>query len=114
MEMPVMDSGAMAVRMLLQDAGLERIPIVLLSGGVDLPRVAREIGTPYYLAKPVGPAGLLRVLEDRALVRSTRSRARVVSVRASARPHLVARRSETRMKNVRTSSHRAASRGHPQ
>jgi CheY-like chemotaxis protein len=68
-EMPLMDGRAMALSMLLRDAGLERIPIVLFSGGVDLPSVAREIATPYYLSKPVGPAVLLRVLERAATER---------------------------------------------
>jgi DNA-binding response OmpR family regulator len=65
-EMPLMNGRAMAVGMMLHDAGLERIPIVLLSGGVELPSVAGEIGTPYYLAKPVGPGVLLSVLERAA------------------------------------------------
>jgi CheY-like chemotaxis protein len=62
-EMPVMDGRAMAYRMQLHDAGLEHVPVVLFSGGVELPRVAREIRTPYYLVKPVDPAALLRTLE---------------------------------------------------
>ena len=65
-KMPIMDGRAMALRMLLHDAGLEYIPVVLFSGGVDLPRVAREIDTPYYLAKPASVALLLRTLERAA------------------------------------------------
>lgn len=51
-EMPRLSGPEMAVRMLVRDAGLERIPIVLLSGKLGLDRVAKAVGTPYFLAKP--------------------------------------------------------------
>lgn len=61
-EMPRLSGPAMAARMLVQDAGLERIPILLFSAGAELPQVALELGTPYYLAKPVDPARLIEML----------------------------------------------------
>jgi hypothetical protein len=68
--MPKLDGPGMAYRMLVQDDGLERIPVLLLSGGAYLSRMARVIGTPYYLPKPTVPAALLkavaRVLAERA------------------------------------------------
>jgi hypothetical protein len=36
----------------VHNAGLENIPIVLLSGVHDLQATARRVGTPYYLGKP--------------------------------------------------------------
>ena len=55
-------------RMLLHDAGEERIPIVLVSGRADLSDVAGRMGTPYFLAKATQDYGdaLLKLL-DRAL-----------------------------------------------
>ncbi len=52
LEMPRLSGPEMARRMLTEDAGRERIPIVLLSGVADLDRVAAVVGTPYVLAKP--------------------------------------------------------------
>jgi CheY-like chemotaxis protein len=51
-EMPVLDGPAMAMRMWLNDRGLERVPIVLVSGAVGLPEIAAKVGTPYFLGKP--------------------------------------------------------------
>jgi CheY-like chemotaxis protein len=51
-EMPMLDGPGMAQEMCVRDCGLERIPIVLLSGVVGLAGVARRVGTPYFLAKP--------------------------------------------------------------
>jgi DNA-binding NtrC family response regulator len=51
-EMPILGGPAMASRMLIHNAGLEKIPILLISGSPDLRRVAAEIGTPYFLGKP--------------------------------------------------------------
>jgi CheY-like chemotaxis protein len=55
-EMPVLDGPAMAYRLIVRDAGDEGIPIVVVSGVMDLPRVAARVGTEYYLAKPFGLA----------------------------------------------------------
>jgi CheY-like chemotaxis protein len=51
-EMPILDGPGMVTRILVHDAGLEEIPVVLLSGSPELTRVAREVGTPYFLGKP--------------------------------------------------------------
>ncbi len=67
-DMPLLSGPEMAHRMLLHDAGEERIPILLVSGRDDLPEIARRMGTPYFLAKATPDYGntLLKVL-DRAL-----------------------------------------------
>lgn len=65
-EMPVLDGPSMVTRMLVEDAGRERIPVLLVSGVVDLPRVAQRVGTPYALAKPFAPTALL-ALASKAL-----------------------------------------------
>ncbi len=66
-EMPVLDGPGMAYRMLVADVGREKIPVILLSGVMDLDRVAARVGTPYFLAKPYGIEPLIELL-DRALV----------------------------------------------
>ena len=58
-EMPVLDGPGMVTRMLVEDAGRERIPVVLVSGVVELSSVAERVGTPYALAKPFDPTALL-------------------------------------------------------
>ncbi len=65
-EMPRLTGPQMAYEMFLRDAGEEIIPIVLLSGKVDLDCVAAAVGTPYFLPKPY-PVGQLLALLDRAL-----------------------------------------------
>jgi CheY-like chemotaxis protein len=67
-DMPVLSGPGMAHRMLLHDAGEERIPIVLVSGRSDLSEVAGRMRTPYFLAKGSPDYGtvLLQIL-DRAL-----------------------------------------------
>jgi CheY-like chemotaxis protein len=66
-EMPVLDGPAMAAEMLIEDVGREKIPIVLVSGFVDLPAVARRVGTPYAVPKPSTPEAFFSVV-NRALV----------------------------------------------
>jgi DNA-binding response OmpR family regulator len=61
-DMPKLDGPGMATQMLIDDAGHEQIPILLLSGCADLACVARAIGTPYYLVKPAAPATLMATL----------------------------------------------------
>jgi CheY-like chemotaxis protein len=51
-EMPVLTGPAMARLMFLHDAGLEAIPVLLLSGVLELPEIAASVGTRYFLAKP--------------------------------------------------------------
>lgn len=69
-EMPVLDGPGMARRVLARDAGAEKIPLILLSGVADLRRLARELGTPYFLGKPYTVDQLLTLI-DRALVEGT-------------------------------------------
>ncbi len=54
-DMPVMDGPGMAHQMLVNDAGEEKIPIVLVSARSDLAEIATRMGTPYFLTK--GSAG---------------------------------------------------------
>jgi CheY-like chemotaxis protein len=65
-DMPVLGGPGMAHRMLLHDAGEENVPIILVSGRPDLPELAEEMGTPYYLAKPATLEAFLTLL-DRTL-----------------------------------------------
>jgi DNA-binding NtrC family response regulator len=65
-DMPVLGGPGMAHKMLLHDAGEERIPIILMSGRGDLSQIAREMGTSYFLKKPPTLDGFLTLL-DRAL-----------------------------------------------
>lgn len=65
-EMPVMTGPEMAIQLLLQDAGMEKIPVILSSGMPDLERIAETVGSPYFLAKPWQPDDLAAML-DRAL-----------------------------------------------
>lgn len=72
-EMPILDGPGLAYRMFVHNAGMENIPIVLISGVLDLRHVAERVGTPYFIAKPFTPARLLglvhRALEERTLPR---------------------------------------------
>jgi CheY-like chemotaxis protein len=61
-EMPILTGPGMAARMLAEDCGRERIPIVIISGASDLIAIARRVGTPYYLAKPFEPSDMLAVV----------------------------------------------------
>jgi CheY-like chemotaxis protein len=61
-EMPVLDGPSMVYQMFVRDAGLEAIPIVLVSGVPRLREVAAIVGTPYYLSKPYRHTHLLAML----------------------------------------------------
>jgi len=52
LEMPRLSGSAMAYRMFLHNAGWEHIPLILLSGRMDVKEIAATLGTEYYLAKP--------------------------------------------------------------
>jgi DNA-binding NtrC family response regulator len=65
-EMPVLDGPGMAYEILIQDAGKEMIPIVMISGHPDLNSIAARVGTPYCAPKPC-PLDMLIGLLDRAL-----------------------------------------------
>lgn len=66
-DMPVLGGPGMAHKMLLHDAGEDSIPIILMSGRPDLAQIAKEMGTPYYLAKPTTIEAFLTLL-DRTLL----------------------------------------------
>jgi DNA-binding NtrC family response regulator len=51
-QMPVLDGPAMACEMFLRDHGLEKVPVILVSGVSNLSELAARIGTPYFLRKP--------------------------------------------------------------
>ena len=65
-DMPVLGGPGMAHKMLLHDAGEEKVPIILCSARSDLPQLASEMGTPYSLAKPFKLELLLTVLHKAA------------------------------------------------
>jgi CheY-like chemotaxis protein len=69
-EMPVLTGPEVSYRMLVHDAGQEQVPIVLLSGVVNLAEVAALVGTPYFLSKPFDIDAVLRLV-SRALVERT-------------------------------------------
>jgi DNA-binding NtrC family response regulator len=65
-DMPVLSGPGMAHKMLLHDAGEEKIPIILMSGRDDLPEIAQRMGTSYALRKPATIDAFQELL-DRAL-----------------------------------------------
>ncbi len=69
LDMPVLNGEGMARQMLLRGAGAEAIPILLVSGRSDLPAVAAQIGTPYFIAKAsTDYCDVVLNILDRALV----------------------------------------------
>jgi DNA-binding NtrC family response regulator len=66
-EMPILNGPGMSMRMLLGDAGMEKVPVVLLSGVPNLRSIAKRVGTPYFLSKPCTFAKLGHML-DRVVV----------------------------------------------
>jgi DNA-binding NtrC family response regulator len=63
-EMPVLTGPQMAVAMFLHDMGMEQIPVVLLSGALNLATIAEALGTPYFVAKPCNVETLLGVVDE--------------------------------------------------
>ena len=61
-DMPVLGGPGMAHKMLLHDAGEEKIPIILMSARRDLREVARTMGTSYVVTKPTSIEEFLDVL----------------------------------------------------
>jgi CheY-like chemotaxis protein len=62
-EMPVLDGPGLAARMLLENAGKEKIPIVIMSGAQELAGIASRVGTPYFLPKPSTPRDILLMVQ---------------------------------------------------
>jgi CheY-like chemotaxis protein len=65
-EMPILTGPEMAYEMFIRNCGVEKIPIILISGVVGLNELAEIVGTPYFLTKPYSPETLLKMM-DRAL-----------------------------------------------
>lgn len=61
-DMPVLDGPAMVYRMLIEDCGLESIPIIMSSAVPRLHEVAARVGTPYFLGKPFDPTELMELV----------------------------------------------------
>jgi DNA-binding NtrC family response regulator len=61
-EMPQLDGPHTAHELFLQDVGREKIPVILVSGRLDLQRIAALIGTPYFLPKPCAAEPLLATI----------------------------------------------------
>ena len=61
-EMPVLDGPGMAYRMFVEDAGKEKIPLVIVSGAPRLGDIAERVGTPYVLSKPFDPVDLVGIV----------------------------------------------------
>jgi DNA-binding NtrC family response regulator len=51
-EMPILDGPGMALRMFLENHGLEKVPIVIVSAFPNIQKTADEVGTPYFISKP--------------------------------------------------------------
>jgi DNA-binding NtrC family response regulator len=62
-EMPHLTGPEMVYRMIVEDAGMEGVPVVLVSGIEGLPAVASQVGTPYFLGKPFAIDALLELLQ---------------------------------------------------
>jgi DNA-binding NtrC family response regulator len=63
-DMPILDGPGMAHQMVLHDAGEEKIPVILVSGRVDLVQIARRMGTTYFVQKPADFGKFLSVLSQ--------------------------------------------------
>lgn len=74
-EMPLLDGPGMALRMFVHNLGLEKIPIVLVSGVPEISDFAARVGTPYFLPKPYTLDRLVHVI-GRALKDRTAPRPR--------------------------------------
>jgi two-component system nitrogen regulation response regulator NtrX len=70
LDMPVLNGAETAATLMRIDRGMERIPLVIVSGNVRLSAAAASIGTPYLVGKPYTVELILRVvgraLEERS------------------------------------------------
>jgi CheY-like chemotaxis protein len=70
LDMPILNGAETAATLMRIDRGMERIPLVIVSGNVRLSAAAASIGTPDLVGKPYTLELLLRVvaraLEERA------------------------------------------------
>jgi DNA-binding NtrC family response regulator len=63
-EMPKLTGPEMVYRMIIEDLGMQNIPVVLVSGIVGLTDIARRAGTPYFMEKPFDLDRLLAILQN--------------------------------------------------
>jgi CheY-like chemotaxis protein len=63
-EMPNLTGPEMVCRMIIEDLGMQNIPVVLVSGIVGLTDIARRVGTPYFMEKPFDLDKLLAILQN--------------------------------------------------
>jgi CheY-like chemotaxis protein len=61
-EMPILDGPGMALRMLAENHGLEKVPIVIVSAFPNIQKTADAVGTPYYISKPFEIDDLLKIV----------------------------------------------------
>ena len=62
-EMPCLTGPEMVCRMVKEDAGMQWVPVVLVSGIVDLTEIAGQVGTPYFMGKPFDLDDLIGLLQ---------------------------------------------------
>ena len=62
-EMPVLSGPAMVHRMIVLDAGMQDVPVALVSGVDHLADISAHLGTPYFLVKPFRLASLFTLIE---------------------------------------------------
>jgi len=84
-EMPILDGPGMAAAMFLHNLGMEKIPVILLSGVVGLREVAARVGTPYFLSKPYRFNQIMAIVE-RALTERIAPRPAVIPSKSAAKP----------------------------
>ena len=75
-EMPFLTGPELCDRLLSRDEGQEKIPIIFLSGVVNLAKVASSSGTPYYVTKPYNLDQVLKVIARALLKRRAPERRR--------------------------------------
>jgi DNA-binding NtrC family response regulator len=62
LDMPILNGSETAATLMKIDRGMERIPLVVVSGNVPLSAAAASIGTPYLVGKPYTVEAILRVV----------------------------------------------------
>jgi len=66
-EMPCLSGPEMVCRMIEEDGGMQWVPVVLVSGIVDLNEIAGRVGTPYFMGKPFDLDDLIGLLQRSAV-----------------------------------------------
>jgi CheY-like chemotaxis protein len=62
-QMPSLSGPELAQQLRQRNSGLESVPLVLLSGAPNLRELARQVGTPYFLAKPFRVGQIVKLIE---------------------------------------------------